>query len=52
MLGLRTSKTLNQSYESPLELQAHNLVTVGTDRPLEITVAQTLKALMQQTDSG
>ena len=49
---LEDFETLNQSYEAPLELQAHNLVTVGTDRPLETTVAQTLKALMQQTDSG
>jgi aminoglycoside phosphotransferase family enzyme/predicted kinase len=49
---LEDFETLNQSYEAPLELDANNLVTVGTDRPLEETVAQTLRALMQQTDSG
>jgi hypothetical protein len=39
---------LNQSYEAPLELDVHHLVTVGADHPLEKTVAETLKALMQQ----
>jgi predicted kinase len=38
---LEDFETLNQSYEAPLELEAHH-------RPLETTVAETLKALMQQ----
>jgi aminoglycoside phosphotransferase family enzyme/predicted kinase len=45
---LEDLESLNQSYEAPLELEAHHLVTVSADRPLEITVAETLKALMEQ----
>jgi hypothetical protein len=43
---LEDFETLNQSYEAPLELEAHNLVTVGTDSPLETTVAQTFFSVL------
>jgi uncharacterized protein len=31
---LEDFERLNQSYEAPLELEVHHLVTVGADRPL------------------
>jgi predicted kinase len=46
---LEDFESLNQSYEAPLELEAHHLVTVSADRPLETTVAETLKALARKS---
>jgi thymidylate kinase len=39
---------LNQAYEAPLELEARHLISVGTDRPLETTVTQTLAFIAQK----
>ena len=47
---LEDFETLNQSYEAPLELEAHHLVTVGADRPLETTVAETLEGVNAAAD--
>jgi uncharacterized protein len=49
---LEDFKELNRSYEAPSELGAHHLVTVGTDCPLEGTIAKTLQALMRCRAAG
>jgi uncharacterized protein len=45
---LEDFEKLNQTYEAPLELGARRLVTVDTNRPIEMAVAETLQALMEQ----
>ena len=45
---LEDFEKLNQGYEAPLELEARHLVTVGTDRPLERTVTDTLAFIAEK----
>ena len=40
---------LTQSYEVPAEIEKRHLIAVQTDRPLETTVVETLKALAHRT---
>jgi predicted kinase len=49
---LEDFEMLTQSYEVPAEIGKRHLIAVQTDRPLETTVVETLKALAQRTPRG
>src|SRR5208282_414110 len=46
---LEDFEMLTQSYEVPAEIEKRHLIAVQTDRPLETTVVETLKALAHRT---
>ena len=49
---LEDFEMLTRSYELPAEIGQHHLIAVHTERPLEATVVETLKALAQCTLRG
>ena len=49
---LEDFEALNQSYERPVELATRELMTVNTAKALEVTTAETLKALALRPSRG
>ena len=49
---LEDFEMLTRSYELPVEIGKRHLIAVHTERPLEATVLETLKALAQRTLRG
>ena len=49
---LEDFEMLTQSYEVPAEIGKRHLIAVHTERPLETTVVETLKALAQRAPRG
>ena len=49
---LEDFEMLTRSYEVPAEIEQRYLITMHTERPLEATVVETLKALAQRAPCG
>ena len=49
---LEDFEMLTQSYEAPAEIGQRRLIAMDTERPLEATVVETLKALAQRAPCG